>query len=94
VSQLPERPKLSSKARLRFDQKSGKHMLLYPEKGLLLNPTGTDIVQLCTGENSIAQIVTELSAKYTAVSAAQLEGEVLAFLSALSERGLLDEGAL
>ena len=29
---------------MRLDKKSGRHMLLYPEKGLVLNPTGKAIV--------------------------------------------------
>jgi Coenzyme PQQ synthesis protein D (PqqD). len=43
------RPRLASKARLRFDRKSSRYMLLYPERGLVLNPTAADVLQRCDG---------------------------------------------
>lgn len=86
------RPRLAAKARLRYDRKSDRHMLLYPERGLVLNATGTDIVQLCTGEHTVGVIVEKLAAKYGRESSA-VEPEVMAFLGALAERGLLQEVA-
>jgi coenzyme PQQ biosynthesis protein PqqD len=84
------RPRIASKARLRYDRKADRTMLLYPEKGLVLNATAADIARLCTGEHSVAAIVEQLAAKYGKDPAA-IEREVLAFLSALAERGLLQE---
>ena len=82
------RPKLAPKTKLRLDPKTGKHILLYPEKGLLLNPTGTAILQLCTGEHTVAGIVTLLGAQFQ-TAPEQLQPEVLAFVTGLFERGLL-----
>ena len=82
------RPRLASKARLRFDRKSTRYMLLYPEKGLELNPTAADIVKLCTGEHTVAAIVAQLAERYDK-AAPELEREVLAFLGALADRGLV-----
>ncbi len=88
------RPRLASKARLRFDQKSARYLLLYPEKGLLLNPTAADVVQLCTGEHTVGAIVERLAAKYAPQPREAIEAEILVFLRALAERGLLrDEPA-
>jgi len=84
------RPKIAIKARLRYDRKTGRTMLLYPEKGLVLNPTATEIAKLCTGEHSVAAIVDQLASRY-GKDAAAIEGEVMKFLSALAERGLLQE---
>jgi coenzyme PQQ biosynthesis protein PqqD len=98
VAAVPEpiardsRPKIASKARLRFDRKSGRYMLLYPEKGLVLNPTAADAVQLCTGERTVAAIVDQLAAKYGR-DALSIEREVTDFLAALAERGLLERPA-
>lgn len=86
------RPKLARKARLRLDHKTGRYMLLFPEKGLVLNATGTEIVKLCTGEHTVNEIVELLVTKYPSTTRETLDKEVLAFLGALSERGLL-EGA-
>ena len=85
------RPKLAAKARLRYDRHSDRHMLLYPEKGLALNATGTEIVKLCTGEQTVSDIIANLSARYDGSSAEKLEQEVLGFLEALRTRGLLEE---
>lgn len=65
-------------------------MLLYPERGLVLNPTAADIVQLCTGEHTVGAIVDRLAEKYTTRSREVIEREVLEFLRALAERGLVD----
>ena len=85
------RPKLAAKARLRYDRLSDRHMLLYPEKGLALNATGTEIIKLCTGEQTVGDIIANLSARYDGSSAEKLEQEVLGFLEALRTRGLLEE---
>jgi len=84
------RPRIASKARLRYDRRDNRYMLLYPEKGLVLNPTAAEIAKLCTGEHSVAGIVSQLASRY-GKGAAEIEGEVMKFLSALAERGLLQE---
>lgn len=90
---VESRPRLASKARLRFDRKSGRHMLLYPEKGLVLNPTAADIVQLCTGEHTVGAIVERLVEKYATQPREVIEGEVMEFLTAMADRGLVHGGA-
>ena len=84
------RPRLAGKARLRYDRKADRYMLLYPEKGLALNATAADIVRLCTGEHSVAQMIEQLAAKY-AQEAPTIERQVVELLAALAERGLLQE---
>jgi coenzyme PQQ biosynthesis protein PqqD len=83
------RPRLAPKARLRLDRKTNRYLLLYPERGMQLNPTAADIVQLCTGEHTVAEIVARLAVKYAPQPAPVIEREVLAFLNALTERALL-----
>jgi len=86
------RPRLASKARLRYDRHADRHMLLYPEKGLALNGTATEIVKRCTGEHTVSEIIAELTALYGGSAGANLEHEVLGFLQALESRGLLEGG--
>jgi coenzyme PQQ biosynthesis protein PqqD len=86
------RPRIAAKARLRYDRKAERTMLLYPEKGLVLNPTAADIAKLCTGDHSVGAIVDQLASKY-GKEATVIEREVMDFLSALAERGLLEEAA-
>ncbi len=83
------RPKLASKARLRWDRREEKHLLLYPERGLLLNATAAEIVRCCTGEHTIAGIVSQLGEKYPGKAREELEAEVLQFLDQMVSRGLV-----
>ncbi len=83
------RPRLAPKARLRFDRKSERYMLLYPERGLVLNASASDILQLCTGENTVEAIVDRLVAKYATQPREAVEREVHEFLATMTERGLV-----
>jgi coenzyme PQQ biosynthesis protein PqqD len=85
-----DRPRLAPKAMLRLDKKTGQHVLLYPEKGLVLNATGTRILQLCTGERTVSEIVATLEAEYTAGPVSELRQQVHGFLTSLAERSLLE----
>ena len=82
------RPRLAAKARLRFDRKSSRYMLLYPERGLVLNPTAADVLQCCTGERTVSSIVEKLAQKY-GHGAPAVEREVMTFLQTLADRGLV-----
>ncbi|MGH9886681.1 MAG: PqqD family peptide modification chaperone [bacterium] len=73
------RPRLARKARLREDRIAGQTLLLYPEHGLVLNPSAAAIVRLCDGR-SVQDIASELSAPLD---------DVLELLDALSDRGLV-----
>jgi len=83
------RPSLASRARVRFDRRSGRHILLYPERGLLLTETAAEIVGLLDGRRTIAAIVDALVAAHGAGARAAIERDVLAFLDALAARALL-----
>jgi coenzyme PQQ biosynthesis protein PqqD len=82
------RPRLAAKARLRFDRKSSRYMLLYPERGMVLNPTAADVLQRCTGEHTVSAIADELARKY-GHDAPAVEREVLGFLTTMADRGLV-----
>jgi coenzyme PQQ biosynthesis protein PqqD len=84
------RPKLARRTRLRFDRHSGKHWLLYPERGLLLSESAASIAALCTGANTLDGIVSELHAQADGVSREQLNQDVQDFLGALRDRALLE----
>jgi len=89
---LEQRPRLAAKARLRWDRKDERFMLLYPERGLVLNPTAADVVKLCTGELTVGAIVDQLAAKYAPQPREAVEREVLGFLTRMAERGLIRHG--
>jgi coenzyme PQQ biosynthesis protein PqqD len=89
---LATRPRLAAKARLRWDRKDERFMLLYPERGLVLNPTAADVVRLCTGEVTVGAIVEQLTVKYAPQPREAVEREVLTFLTRMVERGLVTPG--
>jgi pyrroloquinoline quinone biosynthesis protein D len=85
---LDLKPKLAPKTKLRLDQKTGKYILLYPEKGLLLNPTGAAILRLCTGERTLSEIIAALVLEFQS-DTHEVQAEVLSFLQGLLDRGLV-----
>jgi coenzyme PQQ biosynthesis protein PqqD len=89
VIEAASRPRLASKARLRYDRQNDRYLLLYPERGLALNGTAVDVVRLCTGEHTVTGIVEQLAAKYTNQPREVVAHEVLSFLATLADRGLV-----
>lgn len=73
------RPELAPHVRLTFDRARAQHVLLGPEAVIVLNGTGADILGLCDGRRTVAQIVAELHGRYDRVA----DGEVQQFLARL-----------
>ena len=84
------RYRLARKARVRWDTRNQKDMLLYPERGLLLNDVGSRIVSLCDGTRDFAGVVRELSAAFPGVATDVLERDAETFVEKLLARGLLE----
>ena len=82
------RVRLAPKARLQRDRMSGKPFLLYPERGLELSDSAARIVALCGDDRTVAAIVDELTAA-SGEPRERIETEVISFLRALDDRGLL-----
>jgi pyrroloquinoline quinone biosynthesis protein D len=61
------RPGLAPHVRLTFDRAREQHVLLGPESVVLLNRTGADILGLCDGQRTVAEIVEELQGRYGCV---------------------------
>src|SRR2546421_60232 len=55
--QTSSRPTLAPHVRLSFDAARNKHVLLSPETVAVLNRTSAEILQLCDGQRSVAEIV-------------------------------------
>jgi pyrroloquinoline quinone biosynthesis protein D len=84
------RPKIAPKARLRWDAKDQKHVLLSPERGLVLSASAARIVELCDGTRTIDAIVDALSAAHPAASRAEIARDVDELLATLRARALLE----
>ena len=87
------RPRLAAKARLRFDRKTERTMVIYPEKGMELSASAAEILRLCTGEHTVTAIVDLLNAKYAESNRVGLEREVIEFLNAMADRCLVEDAA-
>jgi pyrroloquinoline quinone biosynthesis protein D len=79
-------PCLHPKGRLQRDDVRGGDVLLYPEGLVTLNTTGAEILGLCDGTRSLAEIAATLEQRYGAHG---LEPDVTAFLDALAAKGLI-----
>jgi len=79
-------PRVAPKARLQWDDVRKRHVLLYPEGLVILNPTGAEILGLCDGVRSLAEIVATLEQRY---GASDLERDVCTLLDGLAAKGLV-----
>ena len=79
-------PKLPEGVRLRFDKVRDRHVLLYPEGAIALNPTAVSVLELCDGKRTVDDIAAELSAKY---NGADIRSDVENLVEAIAARGLI-----
>jgi pyrroloquinoline quinone biosynthesis protein D len=75
-------PKLAPHVRLRFDAARNQSVLLSPESVAVLNRTSADILELCDGRRTLAEIVAELRTRYDRVA----DDEVRAFVDRMAAR--------
>jgi coenzyme PQQ biosynthesis protein PqqD len=83
-------PRLARKARLKHDRHSQKTMLLYPERGLELNDAAAAIAAKLDGARTIAAIAEELAAEHEGAPREAIEKDVIAFVTMLQGKGLLE----
>jgi pyrroloquinoline quinone biosynthesis protein D len=79
-------PRVAAKARLQWDGVRNRHILLYPEGLVALNPTAAEILGLCDGQRTVEEIVTALSSKY---ESAEITTDVQTLLAGLAAKGLV-----
>ena len=85
------RPRLAAKARLRWDKIEQQHMLMFPEAALKLNATAAEVLKLCDGERTVAQIVDALLDKFPTAERQVVEDNVRQLLTRIRTRGLLED---
>lgn len=66
MAELPARPRLAPGVRLHFDAKREAWVLLGPERVIEMEGPASEILRRCDGTRTVAQIVDELAALYTA----------------------------
>jgi pyrroloquinoline quinone biosynthesis protein D len=80
-----DRLRLARGVRLTYNAARRRHVLQRPEAVIVLNGTGADILGLCDGRRTVAEIVDELGCRYQGVPAA----DVRRFLTRLVDRRCL-----
>jgi pyrroloquinoline quinone biosynthesis protein D len=81
-------PALKPHVRLQFDPLRGAWALLSPEKVFWPDEVSLDILRLCDGSRSMAQLLQELSDQYEA-PIEEIAADVEAFLQEWSDRSLV-----
>lgn len=82
-------PRLPRGVKLRFDQVRNTWMLLAPERAFQIDETAAEILKLCDGARTVADVVAAVAAVYQeepAVIAADIE----AMLSDLANKRVLE----
>jgi coenzyme PQQ biosynthesis protein PqqD len=82
------KPKLAAKVRLKHDRHDGVWMLLYPERGQVLNASAAAIAQKLDGTRTIDDIAAELAREHGA-PVAEVHADVAALVEQLAAKGLL-----
>jgi len=69
---------------------SEEDLLLIPEGALRLKGPARAIIELCTGQNAIREIIAELEKRFGAENSGRIESETVALLTRLRARGALE----
>jgi pyrroloquinoline-quinone synthase len=81
------RPRVSPHAQLRREE-DGRTMVVLPERGVKLNPSGEEILALCDGSRSAVEIASELHRRHENVE--HIESDVHEFLEQMTRLGVLE----
>src|SRR4051794_849419 len=84
------RPVLPRHAKLKFDETRKVWVILAPERVLAPDEISVEILGLCDGVRSVAEMIDQLAAKYVAERGA-IAIDVIAMLQDLADKGFLTE---
>ena len=84
------RPVLPRHAKLKFDETRQVWVILAPERVLAPDEIAVEVLQLCDGVCSVAEMVDQLAVKYAAPREA-IATDVITMLQDLADKGFLTE---
>ena len=84
------RPVLPRHARLKFDETRKVWVILAPERVLAPDEIAVEVLQLCDGVRSVAEMIDQLAGKYAAPRD-MIATDVIAMLQDLADKGFLTE---
>ncbi|MGH6847183.1 MAG: pyrroloquinoline quinone biosynthesis peptide chaperone PqqD [Methylocella sp.] len=83
------KPCLSRGVRLKYDETRGEWLLLAPERVIKADAIAVEILQRCDGIATLAAIVDDLAAQFSAPRA-RVEADVRALLEELAAKRMVD----
>ena len=84
------RPVLPRHAKLKFDETRQRWVILAPERVLAPDEIAVEVLQLCDGVRSVADVIDQLAEKYAAERDA-IATDVITMLQDLADKGFLTE---
>jgi pyrroloquinoline quinone biosynthesis protein D len=89
VTLNPDLPiQFSRTHRLQWEEAQQKNVILYPEGMVELNQSSAEILKLCDGSRTLAQIVSELEEKFATQG---LHNDINAFLEVALQNGWIHQ---
>lgn len=91
TASVPEdaKPRLARGVRLQEDKARGGFVLLAPERVLQANSTAVEVLRLCDGERTLAEVIDALAARF-GVARARIAAEVQALLRDLAAKRMVE----
>lgn len=75
---------------VRLGENNHQKVLLMPERALRLLGPSLEIIQLCDGQHTVAQIVAKLQTLYAKAAPGKVEEDILGYLNLLHDQRALD----
>ena len=82
------RPSLARGRRLHYDEPRNKWVVQAPERVLSPDPIAVEVLKLCDGSRTVAEVAEGLSMRYNA-SKEQIEADVISMLQDLADKGVV-----
>ena len=87
---MEPRIRLSRRARVHYDRHSGQTMLLYPERGLVLNESARQILERCDGTRTLEALIDDLT-NSSGGARDVIDRDVRTLLEDLRRRSLIED---
>jgi pyrroloquinoline quinone biosynthesis protein D len=82
------RPSLARGRRLHYDEPRDRWVIQAPERVLSPDPIAVEVLKLCDGRHTVAEVAESLSTRYNAPKE-QIEADVIAMLQDLADKGVI-----
>ena len=86
---MSARPMLKRGCRLNPSD-SSESLLLIPEGAIRLRGPGRQILELCDGRRTLADIIAELQSRFASAEPKRISSEVVSFLQGLAQKGAVE----